>query len=166
MAQYLVVEFLVFALGQDAAQTLVVCLDRLHGLDDGLGAVRAVWKGDELVELRLGLQEDRAFLGEVFLGLRSGLAAALGEIGIDIDRFFNRQKSAVGVPQEDQPHDRHKVLVAGVVRVGTQGVRSFPEAFFDGFNLFQLGQFPFLRSSLSTISKCLYKYNFHQLLSI
>ena len=53
-------------------------------------------------------------------------------------RFFEGQKPAVRVSQEDQPHDRQKILVAGVVGVSPQCVRRFPEPFFDGFNMFKL----------------------------
>ena len=43
------------------------------------GAVVTVGQGDQVVELRLGPQEDRALLGEVLLGQRPRLAAARGQ---------------------------------------------------------------------------------------
>jgi hypothetical protein len=48
LAEHGVVQLLVLALGQDAAQALVVGLDGLHGGDDGLGAVGAVGQGDQV----------------------------------------------------------------------------------------------------------------------
>jgi hypothetical protein len=61
LAEHDVVQFLVLAFGQDAAQILIVGLDGLHGGDDGLGAVGAVRQGYQSVELGLGLQKMALF---------------------------------------------------------------------------------------------------------
>ena len=53
-AEHLVVERLVLALGQDAAQAVAVGLDGFHGRDDGGRAVGPVGEGDEVVEPGLG----------------------------------------------------------------------------------------------------------------
>jgi hypothetical protein len=42
--------------------------------------------------------------------------------------------------QKNQSHDRQEIFVAGVVGVGPQGVRRTPEPFFNGFDVFKLGQ--------------------------
>ena len=51
------VQFSVFALGQDAAQAVVVVLNGLHSRDDCSGPVHAIGQGDEMVELRFGPKE-------------------------------------------------------------------------------------------------------------
>ena len=51
---------------------------------------------DEVVELGFGLKEDGALLGEVFLGERSCLATAFGQVGFD--PVLHRQVAAVGMP--------------------------------------------------------------------
>ena len=79
LAENVVVQLLVLALGQNATEAVVVGLDGVHGCDDRLGAVFAVGQRDEMIELGLGLQEDGALLGEVHLGERGGLAAACGD---------------------------------------------------------------------------------------
>ncbi len=45
VAEHRIIEFLILALGQHAAQVLVVRLDGLHGVDDRLSAVDAVGQG-------------------------------------------------------------------------------------------------------------------------
>lgn len=137
LAKHRIVEFLIFALGQHAAQVLVVGLDGLHGVNDRLGAVGAVGQGHQSVELGLGLQEDGALPREVFLGQWPGLAAPCRQARLD--GVLDAQIPAVGVAQEDQAHDRQEVFVAGVVGVGPQGVRRAPEPLFNGFDVFKLG---------------------------
>ena len=83
LAQDLVVEFLVFALGKDAAQILVITLDGFHRFDDSPGPVIAVGQGNEVIELGLGLKEDGALLREVRFGERACYAATHGQIGYD-----------------------------------------------------------------------------------
>ena len=139
IAQDGVVHFLVFPLGQGAPQGGVVRLDGLHGRDDGLGAVRAVLEPDQGVELGLGTEEDGAALGEIGLGQGPGHAAPAGQAGDDL--ILDRRKTAVGMAQEDQPHDRQEVFVAGVLGVGPQGVGRAPEAHLDGFEMFH-GKIP------------------------
>ena len=145
LAEHGIVQLLVFALGQHAAQIFVVGLDGLHGLDDGAGAVVAVAERNQIIELGLRAQEDGALAGEIGLAQGAGLAATPGKACLD--RVLDRQETAVGMAQEDQPHDGHEVFVAGVVGIGAQGIRRGPEAFFYGFDVFQLGHvvffFPF-----------------------
>ena len=136
-AEHVVAQVLILGLGQGAAQAGVVGLDGLHGRNDGLGPVCGVGQGNELVELRRGPQEDGASLGEIFLGERPLLAAADGQTVHDV--IPDREKAAVGVAEEHQPHHRQEVFVAGVVGVGTERVRGFPEAAFYGFEVFDLG---------------------------
>ena len=136
LAEDIVVQFLVLALGQDAAQAVVVRLDGLHGPDDGPGAVLAVGQCDEVVKLGFCLEEDSAFLGEVLLGECPSLAAARGQVSFDV--VSDRQVATVGVAQEDEAHDGEEVLVARVVRVGAQGIRCAPEALLNGFDVLEL----------------------------
>jgi len=103
---------------------------------DGAGAVFAVGQGHEVIELRLGSQEDGALLGEVLLGQCPRLAAATGQLGLDL--FLYCQVAAIGVAQEHQAHDGQAVFVAGVVGIGAQIIGGAPEAFFDGFNVLEL----------------------------
>ncbi len=137
LAKHLVIEFLIFALGKHASQVLVVGFNRLHGFDNRLGAVGAVRQSHEGVELGLGLQEDGAFLREILLGQRSGLAAPGGQARFD--GVLDAQIPAVGMAQEDQAHDRQKIFVARVVGVRPQCVCRAPETLFNSFNVFQLG---------------------------
>ena len=58
VAEDLVVQRLVLALGQDPAQAVVVLLDGLHGDDDGRRAILAVRQGHEVIELRVRSQEE------------------------------------------------------------------------------------------------------------
>ncbi len=138
LAEDVVVEFLVFALGQDAAQALVVRLDGLHRRDDGLGSIRSVGQGHQVVEPCLGFEEDGTLPGEIFFGDGSPLAAAEGQLRFNF--VFYCQVAAVGVAQEDQPHHRQEVLVAGIVGVGAQSVGCAPETPLNGFDVFELGQ--------------------------
>ena len=78
LAEHLVVERLVLALGQDAAQAVVVGLDGLHGHDDGGRAVGAVGQGDEVVEPGLGPQVQGVLLREVLPGDRPLPAPRVG----------------------------------------------------------------------------------------
>ena len=136
LAEHAVVQLLVLRLGQDAAQAVVVCLDGLHGRDDGLGPVLAVGQGDEAIELGLRAQEDSALAREVLLRDRA-LPAAAGREG-SLDLVLHGQIAAVGVAQEHQAHHRQEVLVAGVVGIGAQGVGCLPEALLDRFDVFEL----------------------------
>ena len=79
-----VVEFLIFSLGEHTAQVLVVFLDGLHRLDDGLGPVVAVGQRNQIVKLGLGPEKDGALLREVRLGERPCLAAARGQVRFDV----------------------------------------------------------------------------------
>ena len=135
LADYVVVELLVLGLGQGATQGRVVLLDPLHSIDDHLRAISAVRQGDEIVELRLRMQEDRPLPGEVLLGEGPWPAAAPRQRGHDLG--LDLEEAAVRVAQEDQPHDRQEVLVAGEVGVGPQVVRAGPEPFLDLADLFQ-----------------------------
>jgi hypothetical protein len=54
VAEHLVVQRLVLAPGQDAAEAGVVRFDGLHGGDDRGHAVLAVGQRDQVIELRLG----------------------------------------------------------------------------------------------------------------
>jgi hypothetical protein len=134
LAQHLVVQLRVFRARQHAFQALVILLDRVHRALDGLGAIGAVGQRHQRVELRLGPQVDRALLRKVFLGRRPCLAAAPGQIRLDA--VLDGEIAAVGVPQENEPHHRQEILVAGVVGVGTQIVRGTPQAFLDRFDVF------------------------------
>ena len=89
------VQFPVFALGQDAAQAVVVVLNGLHGRDDRSGPVCAIRQGDEIVELRFGPKEDRALLREIFFGKCPPPAAASGQASLDTR--LDGQITAVGV---------------------------------------------------------------------
>ena len=40
--------------------------------------------------------------------------------------------------QKHQTHDRQEVFVAGVIGIGAQVISGTSEAFFDGFNVFEL----------------------------
>ena len=135
LAEHVVVEFLVLGLGQGAAQGLVVLLDLLHRIDHHLRAISAVRQGDEIVELRFRLQEDGALPGEVLLGECAWPAPARRQRGLDLG--LDLEEAAVGVAQEDQPHDGQEILVAGEVGVGTQVVRAGPEPFLDRAKVFQ-----------------------------
>jgi hypothetical protein len=78
--------------------------------------------------LRLSPRTSLAMSG-AGLALGVGLTAlspAIVQASFDV--VFDRQIPAVGVPQEDQAHHRHEVFVAGVVRIGSQGVGRVPEA--------------------------------------
>ncbi len=141
LAEHLVVQFLVFALGQDAAQVVVILFNGLHRLDDGLCAIGAVGQRDEIVELRLRPQINGALLGEVLLGQRARLAATTGKRRLDLR--LHREIAAVGVAEEDQAHHRQEVFIAGVVGVGAQVVGGAPESCFDGFDVFELGHVGF-----------------------
>jgi hypothetical protein len=53
------------------------------------------------------------------------------------------------MPQENEPHYRQEILVAGIVGIGPQGVGRGPKAFLNGFDVFKLGHVrPFLRGIL------------------
>ena len=130
------VQFPVFALGQDAAQAVVVVLNGLHGRDDSPGPVCAIRQGDEIVELRLGPKKDRAFLREIFFGKCPPLTTTGGKASLNAR--LDGQIAAIGVTQENQAHDRQEVFVAGVVGTGAERVRRAPEASFNGFNVFEL----------------------------
>ena len=95
LPEHSVVELLILALGQHAAQILVVGLDGLHGVYDRLGPVGAVRQCHQSVELGLGLEEDGALLAEIFLGQRSGLAATCGQGRLDV--VFDGEIAAVSV---------------------------------------------------------------------
>jgi len=138
LAEHGIDEFLILALGQHAAQVLVIGLDGFHGVDDGLGAVGAVGQGHQGVELGLGLQEDGTLLRKILLGQRPRLAAASGQPRFD--GILDAQKTAVGMPQEDQAHDRQEIFVACIVGICTQGFRRAPEPLFNGFDVFKLSQ--------------------------
>ena len=135
LAEHIVVELLVLCLGQGAAQGVVVLLDLLHRIDHHLRAIGAVRQGDEMVELRLRLQKDRALPGEVLLGECAWPAAARRQRGLDLG--LDLEEAAIGVTQEDQPHDGQEVLVASEVGVGPQVVRAGPEPFLDLADVFQ-----------------------------
>ena len=137
LAEHLVVERLVLALGQDAAQAGVVGLDRRHGRDHGGRAVGPVGQGDEVVEARLGPQEEGVLAREV--GPRDRPPAAPARRQARLDLVPHGEIAAVGVAQEDEAHDRQEVLVAGVLRVGAQRVGRAPQAPFDGVDVFELG---------------------------
>ena len=51
LAENIVVQFLVFALGQCTPQAFVVGFNGFHCCDDGFGAVLAVGQSDEVIEL-------------------------------------------------------------------------------------------------------------------
>ncbi|OQC06853.1 MAG: hypothetical protein BWX80_01351 [Candidatus Hydrogenedentes bacterium ADurb.Bin101] len=136
LTEDLVVEFLIFALGQDTAQVLVVGLNGFHRVDDGLGAVRAIGQGHQRVELGFGLQEDSALLREVFLCQGARLAAAFGQIGFDA--ILDAEVAAVGMPEKHQAHDGQEILVASVVRVRPQRIRRAPEPLFNRFDVLEL----------------------------
>jgi hypothetical protein len=72
-------------------------------------------------------------LEKVFLRQRAGNAATGRQRGLD-SRLYG-QIAAVGMAQENQPHNGHEVFVAGVVAVGAQGICAAPEAFLDCFNI-------------------------------
>ena len=124
LAEHLIVQLLVFALGQDAAQVVVILFNGLHRLDDGLCTIGAAGQRDEIVELGLRLQINGALLGEVFLGQRTRLAAATGQRRLDLR--LHREIAAVGVAEEHQAHHRQEVFIAGVVGVGPQVVGGAP----------------------------------------
>ena len=84
MAEYVVVQFLVFAFGQCPPQAFVVVLNGVHCCDDGFGAVFAVGQGDEVVELCVGSEVDGVFLGEVLFGECPFLTAAGGQVGFNV----------------------------------------------------------------------------------
>ena len=84
MAENVVVQFLVFALGQCTPQAFVVGFNGVHCFDDGFGAVLAVGQGDEVVELRVGPEVDGTFLGKVLFGECSFFAAAGGQVGFNV----------------------------------------------------------------------------------
>ena len=137
VAEDVVVQRLVLALGQDAAQAVVVLLDGLHGRDDGGRPIRAVGQGDEVIELRRGTEEDGVLLREVLPGDRPLPAPAHGQTRRD--RVLDGEVAAVGVAQEHQAHDRQEVLVAGVLGVRAQRVGGAPKAPFDGLDVLELG---------------------------
>ena len=91
-----------------------------------------------MVELSFGLKEDSALLGEVLLGQCPRLTTTFGQVGPDV--VFDREITAVSVPEENKAHNGKEVLVAGVVGVRAQGVRGAPEPLFDGFDMFKLCQ--------------------------
>jgi hypothetical protein len=113
LTEHTVVQFLVFALWQNAPEVVVVALNGLHRLDDSSGAIVAVREGNQVVELCLRLQEDGALLGEVFLGQCPRLAAALWKVCFN--DVLDRQEPAVCVPQKYQAHDGQEVLIACIV---------------------------------------------------
>lgn len=41
--------------------------------------------------------------------------------------------------QEDESHDRHEILIAGIVGIGAESVRCVPKSLFNGFDIFKLG---------------------------
>ena len=131
-----VAQLLILVLGQDTAQVVVVRLNGVHCVHDGLGAVRAVGQSHEVIELGFRVQEDGAPLGEVFLGERPPLAASARQGGFNLP--LGREIAAVGVTQEDQPHHGQEVFIAGVLGVGPQGVGSAPKPAFDGLDMFEL----------------------------
>ena len=57
---------------------------------------------------------------------------------IRFDFILHRQKPAVGMTQEHQSHNRQKVFVAGIIRVGAQRIRRTPKPLFNRFDMFQL----------------------------
>ena len=84
LAEYVVVQFLVFAFGQCTPQAFVVVFNGFHCFDDGFDAVFAVGQGDEVVELRVGPEVDGVFLGEVLFGECSFFTASGGQVGFNV----------------------------------------------------------------------------------
>ena len=95
VAENIVVQFLELLFWQHAAQAVVVGFNRLHGRDDRSGAVGAVGQGDQVIELRLGSQEDGTLLGEVLLAERAAPTAASRHAGGKV--FLDGQIATVGV---------------------------------------------------------------------
>lgn len=133
-AEYCVVEFLVFAFGQDTLQRRVIYLDCFHRLNHCLRPVIAVLETHQRVKLRLRFQINRAFAGKILLGQRPRLPAAAWQGGFDFR--LDLQVAAVRMVQKNQPHDGKKIFVAGVIAVCTQIIRAAPQPFFNGFDVF------------------------------
>ena len=72
------------ALGQHAAQALVVRLDGLHRTDDGFWRAWPSGNPTRWSNCASGRRKDCALLGEIFLGERPFLAGAGGYAGLDI----------------------------------------------------------------------------------
>ena len=90
-AEHLVVERLVLALGQDAAQAVAVGLDGFHGRDDGGRAVGPVGEGDEVVEPGLGPHAAE-------WSSEAGPDAAVAPMSGLLEPLRNRVREAVGGP--------------------------------------------------------------------
>ena len=131
-----VIQLLILGLGQSAAQVLVICFNRLHRLNDRLCSVRVIRERHEIVELSLWLKEDGVLLREVLFDQRPRLATTRGQVCLNFVPYC--QIAAVGVPQKYETHNGQEVLIASIVRVGAERVCRVPEAFFDGFDMFQL----------------------------
>jgi hypothetical protein len=119
-------------------QIIVIALNGFHRLDDGFGAVLTVGQGHEIIELRPGLKENSALLGEILLGQRPRLAATGGKVSLDTILYC--ELATVSVPEKHQTHHGQEILVTGVVGVGPQRVCRTPEGFFNSFDVFKLGQ--------------------------
>ena len=117
-------------------QGFIVRFDGVHRLDQRLCTVSVVWQGHQIIELGVRTQEDGTLLREILLGQLARLATALRQSRLD--GILHRQKSAVCVAQEDKSHDRHEILIAGIVGIRAQIVRCVPKSLFNGFDIFEL----------------------------
>ena len=144
LAQHVVGDVAVILLGQLAGESGVVFFDRLHRIDNRLGAIIGIAKTNQVIELGGFVEEDRSLLGKVFLGQRASFSSATGQDFNDL--VFDIQIAAVGVAQKNQPHHGHEVFVAGQLRVGAHGVGGLPQAFFDGFDMLELGHLSWIFS--------------------
>jgi hypothetical protein len=140
---------LILPLRQHPPEACVVGLDGLHCLDDGMGAVIRIGQIDQVIKLGMGPEEDGASLGEVLFGQLSGFAATRGQIGLDIS--FDGEIPVVGVPEEDQAHDRQEIFIAGVVGIGPQGIRGTPKSALNCLDMLQLPHTLPLYSCLSVL---------------
>ena len=144
LAEDIVVQLLVFGLGEDAAQVLVILLDGLHRLDQRLGPIGTVRQRHQRIKLCFGPQKDGALFGKVLLGQRPGFPTPAGQGRLDL--HFNQKIPAIGMTQKHQPHDRQEVLIAGIVGIGPQSIRSVPQPLFNCLDMFKLSQsYPQLR---------------------
>ena len=154
LAEDIVVQLLVFGLGQDAAQVLVILLDGLHRLDQRLGSVGTVRQRHQRIKLCFGPQKDGALFGKVLLGQRPGFSTPAGQGRFDLR--FNQKIPAVGMTQKHQPHDRQEVFITGIVGIGPQSIRSVPQPLFNCLDMFKLSQnYPQSRRMLNDKFRCI-----------
>jgi hypothetical protein len=121
---------------EDASEVLVLGLDRVHRVYDGLGDVLALGQVEEMgVAGRLGQVEDPTGL-EVILADRAAAAGLGGELSLGLG------EPDVGVAEEDQAEDRGGVLGRPEVGVGAELVGGVPESALDVGERVGLGRRP------------------------